>query len=79
MSDIFGWFNKDKCKHDWTAWSQLVSTYHGVNQFKYCKKCNIVKKLYYHSVKGAYGNDYNLLLWKNPKSEADKIKQEDKF
>lgn len=62
------------CRHDWTKWSQQIPTYHGVNQFRYCIKCNKVKKRFHHNASGAYSNDHNLGVWNNPKSDADELK-----
>lgn len=44
--------------HKFTVWSQLVSTYHGVFQFRYCKCCNKITSR-------EFGNNIkvNLVAW----------------
>lgn len=62
------------CWHDWTPWSQQVSTYDGVYQYSYCKKCNKVKSYRRYGYRGSM-NTSNLSVWNNPKSEADTFKE----
>lgn len=54
------------CWHSWTKWSQQVENYDGVYQYRFCFKCNKVRKI---------GNSasifHDLKTWNNPKSEAD--------
>ena len=66
------WF----CRHDWTQWSQQVMTNQGVNQFRFCKKCNIVKQKNFKLNMSYLSIHHNLNIWNNPKSEADKLKSE---
>jgi Pyruvate/2-oxoacid:ferredoxin oxidoreductase delta subunit len=31
------------CLHNWSSWSELILAYDGVFQYKYCKKCNLIR------------------------------------
>jgi len=63
---MFKWFKRDKCKHDWSLWSEQVSTYDGIYQYSYCNICNMVRS---YRRKGYWGsnNTSNLAVWNNPK------------
>ena len=56
------WF----CSHNWSAWSEMVTTYDAPFQYRYCEKCNLIKK-----IKAATnGNSVNLLAWNNGQDKA---------
>ena len=61
------------CFHNWTKWSQLISTYSHVKQFRYCTKCNqeSSRKSRIHN----QSIDYNLNSWNVPESNADKLEK----
>ena len=59
------------CNHDWTRWSQQVMTDSGVNQFRFCLKCNVVKQKNFKLCK-ELSIHHDLNSWNNPKSEADR-------
>jgi len=69
---MFGLFKKDKCNHDWSAWSRQVSTYDGIYQYSYCNTCNMVRSYRRKGYWGS-GNTSNLSIWNNPTiKELDK-------
>ena len=59
------------CWHNWSKWSEYVSTYEAPYQFRYCKKCNLIKR----KRRALTGNGVNPQAWNHsPDNDADKLK-----
>lgn len=52
------------CFHKWGKWSELVSAYSGVFQYRICEKCGKVEKK-----RRGCNNDFNLAIWNKNKQE----------
>jgi len=47
------------CLHDWSAWSEIVNTYTAPYQFRYCNKCNLIKR----KRQSLTNNEVDLAVW----------------